>query len=311
MPASDAPILSVVLCTWNRASGLDRTLATLARCPAPAAGAWELVLVDNACTDATPEVAARHAAHLPLRRVLEPVQGLAAARNRGLSVARAPLIVFTDDDVDVDGGWLGAFVEAAAAHPEAAWFGGRILPSFDGPPPRWLRDPSMALLAGLLGHYDLGATARPYGPDDPLPFGACFGLRRSAADALGTFRTDLGVIGAEPGRGEETEYLTRARERGLRGLYVGTALVHHRIPRDRFRAGALREWGRQVGRSQARRGTRRPGTRRAEWGFLLRGLWQRARGRGDRYRQCLVNAGIQRGRREWWGPAGEGGDAVG
>src|SRR5271157_1710832 len=76
------PILvSVTICTWNRAAILDRTLESFRSLRVPDGVEWELLLVDNNCTDETPEVARCHAVHLPLRLLVEPVQGVSIARN--------------------------------------------------------------------------------------------------------------------------------------------------------------------------------------------------------------------------------------
>lgn len=295
MTSAGKPLLSVVLSTLDRAASLERTLASLAGCTWRAGAPWELVLVDNGSSDRTALVAQAHRAHLPLRRVLEPTRGLSSARNRGLAEAKADLVAFTDDDVELDVGWLEAWVEAAAAFPAAAWFGGRILPRYDGRKPRWLRDESMPLIAGLLGYYDRGEAVRLYADDEPAPFGACFGLRRTAWERVGRFRTDLGMVGREPGRGEETDYLARARAEGLAGAYVGNALVWHRIPADRFAPLGLVRWGRLIGRAQARTGRQGVASRARALGFVLKSGAQWLRCRGDRARQNLIHAGIQWG----------------
>src|SRR5204862_6920845 len=119
MPVS----VSVVICTWNRAGLLDQTLARMRELHVPAGLAWELLVVNNNCTDDTDAVVARHAPHLPLRVVHEPKQGHSNARNRGVAEARGELVLWTDDDVQVDPGWLAALADGAARHPGAAGFG--------------------------------------------------------------------------------------------------------------------------------------------------------------------------------------------
>src|SRR5215211_5509738 len=102
-------MLSVCVCTYNRAHSLARTLDTLV---AQIGVNWanvEVVLVDNNCTDQTADVAADFAARLPLRYVVEKTQGLANARNRALAVSRGRWIVFTDDDVLLEQDWLRSY----------------------------------------------------------------------------------------------------------------------------------------------------------------------------------------------------------
>lgn len=62
-------LLSVGICTWNRAASLDRTLAALATVHIPTGWDWEVLVVNNNSTDDTDQVIARHAMALPIRRV--------------------------------------------------------------------------------------------------------------------------------------------------------------------------------------------------------------------------------------------------
>ncbi len=71
---------------------------------------WELIVVDDASSDRTPEVARRHA-----DRVVSldaPAGGPARARNRGTEVARGEILVFVDADVRVHRDALGRIVDA-------------------------------------------------------------------------------------------------------------------------------------------------------------------------------------------------------
>src|SRR5437899_2703201 len=101
--------VTVVICTWNRARLLDRTLTAMRRLRIPEATQWELLVVNNNCTDDTDEVIEKHLTHLPIRRLVEPEQGHSNARNRALTVATGDLILWTDDDVEVDPEWLLAY----------------------------------------------------------------------------------------------------------------------------------------------------------------------------------------------------------
>ena len=79
--------VTVAICTWNRADLLDRTLAEMAALRVPAGLRWELVVVDNNCTDHTDAVAARYAGRLPLRLLHQPTPGKSHAANLALDEA--------------------------------------------------------------------------------------------------------------------------------------------------------------------------------------------------------------------------------
>jgi glycosyltransferase involved in cell wall biosynthesis len=222
----------VAICTWNRAALLDQTLAELGKLHIPAGFEWEVIVVNNNCTDDTDGVLARYMCKLPLVRLFESRQGKSYAANLAVEHSRGDLIVWTDDDVLVDPDWLVAYVKAAEQWPQATFFGGTIDPWFAEEPPRWIRQ-NFGQLCIAYAARQLGPEVRPLVGDE-LPYGANMALRRQAFAARG-FDTTLGPCGNEEVRGEETDLLTRLRERGHQGIWVGTARVRHYIPAARLR----------------------------------------------------------------------------
>jgi glycosyltransferase involved in cell wall biosynthesis len=101
-----SPLLSVVLCTFNRA---DRVAHTLGAVLAQEGVDVEVVVVDDGSTDATPATLAEMAGRDPrVRPVHQANAGLSAARNTGLAAATGAWVVFLDDDDVPDPGWLAA-----------------------------------------------------------------------------------------------------------------------------------------------------------------------------------------------------------
>ncbi len=78
-------------------------------------GTWELVVVDNGCTDKTLEVVEEWRDRLPPVTVVDASgrRGLNYARNRGAAGARGDLLAFCDADDVVSPGWLEALATAA------------------------------------------------------------------------------------------------------------------------------------------------------------------------------------------------------
>jgi GT2 family glycosyltransferase len=236
---------------------------------------------------------------LPVRRVTESRQGLAHARNRAVTAARGDILLFTDDDVRIGAGWLAAYEDAICCFPDAGYFGGRILPDWGSKKPRWVGDQPLALIDGLLVWFDHGTETRPFESTEPPPFGASFAIRRQLFDKIGEFRVDLGTGGMGAGRGEETEFLMRARDFGVQGIYVGKALCFHAYDPTRLTLAALYRYGIASGRSHnAIAGHFHYGGYGAAASFVARGMVQMLRGRGDRFRQCIINAGIEMGTRK-------------
>src|SRR6185436_17449387 len=147
-------LVTVAICTWNRAELLRQTLEQMCALRIPAGVEWELIVVDNNCTDDTPQVVARFTDRLPVQRVVELRQGQSNARNRAMQVARGDLLVWTDDDVLVDEAWLSAYVAAAERWPLADFFGGLITPWFESDPPSWFQE-NARVLEGIMVTRDL------------------------------------------------------------------------------------------------------------------------------------------------------------
>src|SRR4051812_27727014 len=90
--------VSIIIATHNRCKQLDRCLAAVQGISS--GREWELVVVDNGSTDATPSVVQEFAAiaHMPVKYVFEPRPGLGNAHNAGIRVAQGQILAFTDDD---------------------------------------------------------------------------------------------------------------------------------------------------------------------------------------------------------------------
>ena len=158
----------------------------------------------------------------------------------------------------------------------------------------------MPLISGLLGYYNLGETTRIYAKNEMHPYGANFALRRSLFQRMKLFDTEFGVVGGQPGRGEETEYFQRVKEERIKGVYVGEALILHAVQPDHLKLRFLYQYGIQKGREVAQfSGGIRTLNTFGELVLLVKGFFQLMKGRGDRFRQCVINLGIVKGKRSY------------
>jgi glycosyltransferase involved in cell wall biosynthesis len=94
------PKVSVVVSTFNGARTLKACLESLGKLRYPD---YEVIIVDDGSTDATPQIASLFPAFRYLR---QPNRGLSAARNAGIGAAQGEIVAFTDDDCRVDENWL-------------------------------------------------------------------------------------------------------------------------------------------------------------------------------------------------------------
>lgn len=111
------PTVSVVIPTFNRWPQLQRTLDALATQTVPTAEV-EVIVVSDGSTDGTNEHLEAGRAPLDLVFVSQANSGPAVARNLGVSMSSAELILFVDDDVVARPKWIATHLDAQNAHRE-------------------------------------------------------------------------------------------------------------------------------------------------------------------------------------------------
>ncbi len=276
-------LITVALCTFNRSASLARTLRSLER-SAPIAEPWEVLVVDNGSTDGTQDVVKQFEARLPIRTVLEPRPGLAIARNTASAHARGDHMACTDDDVIVAADWLGAYAAAFARWPDAALFGGRIVPVLEEPVTPWFPKalPHLGLPFAARNLADTPIALKPDG--DTIPFGANYAVR-TAVQRQFPFDPELGA--GKLHFGEETTCFMAMLAAGHEGRWLPDCVVEHMIAPKRQTAAYVADWFSGLGRTEAWRGECPDGPR--IFG-VPRWLWRRLAVRTLNYRLSRLHA---------------------
>ena len=242
--------LSVIICTWNRAASLQKTLGSVQECQLPVGTEWEVVIVDNNSTDETIAVCQQFAHQFPgrYRYVLEKRQGKSFALNTGVKSARGRILAFTDDDVIADPAWLAETLRVFAAH-DCVGVGGRIVPVWESEKPSWFTtDGPYRLLPAIVG-YDLGEDIREI---TAPALGANLSLKKEVFEKYGMFRTDLGPCAGSEVRGEDYEFCWRLLRAGGRLVYAPEAIVFHPVEKRRIDKLYFRAWYYGMGQSRPR-----------------------------------------------------------
>lgn len=227
-------LVTVAVCTRNRAAQLPACLEALARLDYPAP-LLDIVVVDNApVDDSTREAVARFP---QCRYVVEPQPGLDRARNRAIVEARGSIVAYTDDDVSVDAGWVRAIAEAFAEEPEAMCVTGLVVPDEV--------DTEAQILFERYGGFGRGferqvvrvdieggqGAARHYGGTGRFGTGANMAFRRGFFESAGAFDPWLDV-GTPANGGGDLEMFFRVLQSGHALVYEPAAVVRHRHRRD-------------------------------------------------------------------------------
>ncbi len=127
-PLPATPRVSVVIASYNGATTLKTCLQSLEHLNYPD---YEVILVDDGSTDATPSIAALFPGIVSLRHPKN--LGLSAARNTGIEAATGTIVAFTDSDCRADEDWLFFLVGDLLRSRFTGIGGHNLLPPDDSP----------------------------------------------------------------------------------------------------------------------------------------------------------------------------------
>jgi glycosyltransferase involved in cell wall biosynthesis len=217
-------LITVAICTRNRASFLEKAVRSVL----PQMNETvELLIVDNASTDDTAEVAARLVAvHPRLTVCCEKEIGVSAARNTALKKAQGQYVLFLDDDATVEPGWLAAYRDFLSVPPSGkiAVVGGPVYPDYEILPPKWINIQVIDRPSGLpkrISHKD-------------GPWGGNSAYHRDLALAAGMFDTRLGRKGEKMMSREESDLNLRLENAGHELWWLPAAAIRHFVPSSRL-----------------------------------------------------------------------------
>jgi GT2 family glycosyltransferase len=219
-PAGETLAASVVLPTHGRRASLLRVLRALGRQSVPM-GTFEVVAICDGDVDGSVAACRELAATLPYPlRVIEQVnQGPAAARNRGVMEARAPLIVFLDDDVVPDEALIATHMAAQHGQERLVTIG-PLLPPADFHLNAWAAWEERALRQ----QYDAMSAGRWRATYRQFYTGNAAVLRRNILDA--------GAFDRRYRRAEDVEFALRLRDHGLAFAFLPEARGWHYVQRS-------------------------------------------------------------------------------
>lgn len=263
-------LITVAICTRNRAASLARTLESIERSKRVACE-WELLVTDNGSTDGTADIVVAFKERLPIRMQTELTPGVANARNAAANAAAGRYIVWTDDDVVVDPGWLSAYLDSFQAYPGDDLFAGRIVPVLEPPVTDWFEE-ILPCIHLVLAVRDMGDVAIPLTLGvEHIPYSANCAVR-TEVQRLFAFDPRRG-----PGAlyfGEETTSFKAMLAAGHSGRWVPGSRVDHMISSTRQSLKYIRWWYEALGRTLVWEDTE-PNIDRKLFG-APRWLWRRA-----------------------------------
>ncbi len=210
------PLVSIVIPVKDRAGELARCLESLAHVEYPRE-LREIIVVDDGSSDDSAAVAVRWGCRVVTTD--SPGSGPAAARNRGVCVARGEILAFIDSDCTASTGWLRELL-GGFSDPELAAVGGLV----DGMREAGHLDRYEAVMSSLtLGTRTMTGSSG----EDTFYLPSCNLLVRA-----GAFRS-LDGFSPEMHVGEDVDLSWRLRDAGWRISYVPAGRIWHEH-RSRF-----------------------------------------------------------------------------
>lgn len=158
--------ISVIICCYNSALRLPETLQHLSLQITPPELKWEVIVVDNASTDNTAELAEKTWQELsnnnPLTVVKEIKPGLSAAREKGVEIAKYEYLIFCDDDNWLDERYLQESYKILSENKKVGATGGQGIAISDVEFPEWFEQYKHSFAIGKQAERSSDVSERMY-----------------------------------------------------------------------------------------------------------------------------------------------------
>jgi glycosyltransferase involved in cell wall biosynthesis len=227
--------VSIIICTYNGADKIEKTLASILYQKATCS--YELIIVNNASTDNTAEVVKKYltdnqADDFNSKLVDETTPGLINARLAGMKQASSDIMLFCDDDNILCDSYVQTGFELLTANPKIGVLGGLGIPEFESDKPDWFDR--------YYHSYAVGAQAEKDGKIDVYPaevYGAGSFFRKKPLDRfyeLGFKSLFKGRTGKVLSAGDDVEWCYLMQLAGYEIWYESHLQFKHLMPAGRL-----------------------------------------------------------------------------
>ncbi len=228
--------VSIIICCFNSEKRLANTLYHIAKQKITSFINWEIIVVDNNSTDNTITTAYnewnKYTTTANFQVVTESVQGLAAARNRGVKESTYDYLLFCDDDNWLCENYVSIAYELLTNNPKIGIIGGQSEASTDSNTtlPKWFNAVSNSYAVGKQCNSSGDATSRKF------LWGAGMVIRKNLYSLVHKKNPSLliGRKGEELSSGEDAELCARIILLGYTLYYDEKLFYHHFISAERL-----------------------------------------------------------------------------
>ena len=214
----------VIVLNWNGREVIGPCLASLARVTDPH---LEIIVVDNASSDGSAEIARREA---PGAELIVNGRNLLFAEGNNVGLRRAierggSLFLLLNNDTEVDPAFAARMLEALDRDPAAGIVGPKIV--YDDDPKRiWYGGGGFFPFAGIPKHVNIrmiDGSFPEHGGETLWVSGCAMLVRREVIDAVGLLDPSYRIYC------EDVDFCLRARRAGWKCLYEPLARVRHKV----------------------------------------------------------------------------------
>lgn len=246
----ETSLLTIAICTYNRAKFLDFCLESLLF-QSTGTDIFNIIIIDNASKDNTLNIFHKYKNKFNnIKYIYNDIQGLSQSRNIALEATITPWIAYLDDDAKAHSNWAYIAINTIRKNIFDV-FGGVFLPwYYFGPPPQWcpLKNFTNAHIQEYFGIM----------PDGKFPSGGNCVYNTHLLRKFGGFSREFGMNGKKIAYGEETFLIQRMRNSGLRIGFVPQLRIDHCVLKNKYKMSwhfkaayaSSRDWIRIVSEQQ-------------------------------------------------------------
>ena len=217
--------LSIVICSYNRASYIGDALTSLYE-QTSGLECFEAIVVDNNSSDNTPAVFKAWRESHPngnFTYTTETQQGASYARNTGAKLSKGAWLCFMDDDAVATKDYVSNIIRHIQDQPFIVGFGGRIIPKYIPEQPKWMS----YYVSSLVGNFDYAPSACAF-ENGKYPLESNMIVSKAIYEQIGGFNTALpGVVGTLRIGGEGKDFFYKLQALSRKIYYDPAIRVQH------------------------------------------------------------------------------------
>jgi len=227
--------ISVIVCCYNSAQRLPDTIKHLALQEIDNNILWEVIIIDNASTDDTSNIAniewKKWNKNIEFRVLSESRSGLSHARKTGVNSAQFQYAIFCDDDNWLDSNYVQQAFEIIDKNSEIGMLGGLGIPVSEIELPQWFEEKKNGYAVGSQSSHS-GEVEK-----NGLLYGAGVVLRTEVMKKIYDLNIDsllVGRTGSILSSGDDSEIALWHLILGYKLWYDDRLIFRHFIPRERL-----------------------------------------------------------------------------